>query len=125
MEQLILHALGDYVLQSDWMANEKTKKSFAAACHAFMYSLFFLLICSWQAWLVIMVTHFVIDRWRLAKYVVWAKNFMGSRKYWYPWSECSGTGYHQSRPPWMAVWLLIFADNTMHLICNYLAIRYL
>lgn len=125
IEQLILHGVGDYVLQSDWMANEKTKSSVPAGCHALVYSLPFLLICSWEAWLVVMATHFVIDRWRLARYVVWAKNFMAPRSYWYPWKECSGTGYHESRPAWLAVWLMIIADNTMHLICNYLAIRWL
>ena len=27
LEQLILHGVGDYVTQSNWMANEKTKRS--------------------------------------------------------------------------------------------------
>ena len=125
MEQLILHCLGDYVLQSDWMANEKTRRSLPAACHAVAYSLPFLLICSVEAWAVVLCTHFVIDRYRLARYVVWAKNLMAPISSWHPWNECSATGYHKDRPPWMAVWLLIFADNTLHLICNYLAIRYL
>jgi len=142
-DQFVAHAVGDYLLQSDWMANEKTKKSVAALAHAICYSLPFLfLTLSIPALLVIASTHFVIDRWRLARYVVWAKNFLapptdGMKSYgengtlhvqirwWHPWSECSGTGYHKDRPPFLAVWLLIIADNVMHISINALALRYL
>jgi len=48
----------------------------------------------------------------------------GSRRN-YSWAECSGTGYHQDRPVWLAVWLMIIADNTLHLICNGLALKFL
>ena len=74
MLQLILHLIGDYVTQSDWMAQNKTKAHFPAAAHALVYSLPFLLIGSWQAFAVICATHFLIDRFRLARFVVYAKN---------------------------------------------------
>jgi hypothetical protein len=126
MEQLILHLLGDYVTQSDWMANEKTKSSVAAGAHAVLYSLPFVLIGpSPNAFAVILVTHFLIDRFRLARYVAYAKNFLGPRAYWYPWAECASTGYHEDRPAWLAVWLMIAADNTLHLGINHLALRFL
>lgn len=122
-DQLVAHAVGDYILQSDWMANAKTKQSFAALVHALTYSLpFCLLSPSFPAWGFIVATHFVIDRWRLARYLVWAKNWLGPNR---PWSECSATGYPADRPAWMSVWLLIIADNTLHVICNGLALRYL
>lgn len=141
-DQIVAHLIGDYIIQSDWMANEKTKKSIAALAHAVSYTLPFLVLTfSWKALLFISVTHFIIDRWRLARYVCWLKNFLAPK--WikpcscgvndechrcdnllrnYSWSECSATGYHKDRPPWMAVWLLIIADNTMHLLCNGLAL---
>ncbi len=125
-DQLLAHAIGDYVLQSDWMANEKTKRHTAAAVHAATYALPFLFLTrSLPALAFIVCTHFVIDRWRLARYVVWAKNLVGPKAYRYPWSECVGTGYHKDRPPWMAVWLLIAADNSIHVLLNGLAIYYL
>jgi hypothetical protein len=124
-DQLIAHAIGDYLLQSDWMANEKTKRSAAAAVHALSYALPFLLLTSSLAALAIIVsTHFVIDRWRLARFVVFAKNFAAPPAAWPKWSECSGTGYHRDRPPWMAVWLLIVADNVMHVCINAAALRW-
>lgn len=134
MNQLILHLIGDYVLQSQWMAENKMKSSFAAGMHALTYSLPFLLLKpSWAAFAVILVTHFLIDRFSLAKYVVWLKNFLLSphrpcdRDYierW-RWSNCKSTGYPSDLPPWLAVWLLIAADNTIHLTINYLALTYL
>src|SRR5678815_493843 len=40
--QLIAHAVGDYIFQSDWMANNKTKRSWPAAIHATTYAVSFL-----------------------------------------------------------------------------------
>ncbi len=143
-DQLVAHAVGDYVLQSDWMAGEKTKKSVAALAHVLTYGLPFLFLTqSPLALLVIVGTHFVIDRWRLARYVCWVKNFLAPRQtvvitylgpnstqsvftdWWHPWSDCVGTGYHKDRPAFLAVWLMIITDNVMHVLINALALRYL
>jgi len=123
MEQLILHLLGDFVTQSDWMATNKTKRSWPAFCHALVYSLPFLVIGSPVAVTVIFVTHFFIDRYRLIRYVIWAKNWLSPQRH--PWAECSVTGFHNSMPEWLAVWLMIVSDATIHLICNYCSLRWL
>lgn len=124
--QLLAHAVGDYVLQSDWMANEKTKKTTVAFVHAIVYTLPFLFLTqSPLALAVICVTHALIDRFRLAKYVAYAKNFLAPKSYHYKWEDCSGTGYHKDRPPFLAVWLLIITDNIMHVLINALALTYL
>ncbi len=124
--QLVAHLVGDYVLQSDWMANAKTKQSLAAAVHALSYALPFLFLGpSVLALVVIIATHFAIDRFRLARFVVFAKNFFAPRNEWPTWSECSGTGYPNSRPPFLSVWLLIIADNVLHVLINAVALRYL
>ena len=126
MLQLILHLIGDYLLQSDWMALNKTKCSKAAAAHAVTYSLPFLLICpSAEAFLVICITHFFIDRFRLARYVVFAKSRLGPKKYWHKWEDCKETGYHKDVPQWLSLWLLVACDNTIHLLINYMALEYL
>lgn len=154
-DQLVAHLVGDYLLQSDWMANEKTKRSIAALVHVVTYGLPFLFLRpSLAALAVIVVSHFVIDRWRLARYVCWVKNFLAPPGWasepfshaggpaledaqgeyisplrcaaWnYPWEECAGTGYHKDRPPFLTVWLLIIADNTMHVLINGAAMKYL
>ena len=124
MIQLILHLVGDYITQTDWMAKNKTKNSLAAGSHALIYSLPFLLLKpSWTAFAVILGTHFLIDRFRLARYVVFAKNWVTQPSL--RWADCSTTGYPNDAPPWLAFWLLIIADNTLHLCINYAAIRWL
>lgn len=126
-DQLFAHAVGDYVVQSDWMATEKTKKSVAAAAHALTYTLCFLVLTrSPLALAVVCGTHFVIDRWRLARYVVWAKNWLapaGARTP--PFRDCIATGYPPDRPAWLAVWLMIIADNIMHVAINAAALHWL
>lgn len=42
MPELLSHLFGDYVFQNQWMANEKTKRSFPALVHALVYTLMFL-----------------------------------------------------------------------------------
>jgi hypothetical protein len=127
-DQLVAHAVGDYILQSHWMATEKTKQSFAAAVHAIAYTLPFLLITqSLAALAVICGTHFVIDRWRLARFVVWFKNGPIYERYsetfecWsWEMTPITATGYQDDVPPWLSVWLLIAADNIIHVLCNFL-----
>lgn len=122
-DQLVLHAIGDYLLQSDWMAINKTKRLTPAVVHAFVYALPFLVLRpSLTAWAVIFATHALIDRYRLARYVVWAKNWLGPNR---PWAECSATGYPKDRPDWLTVWLLIAADNILHVVINGIALRFL
>jgi hypothetical protein len=145
--QIIFHLFGDYILQSDWMAQNKTKANLPAFCHALTYSAAFLLLTikahhPWVCWLVIFGTHFLIDRFRLARYVVWAKNFMapkgsvpdrwnGQEQKSYPrrnwdWNSCKDTGgYAPNTPAFMWIWLMIIADNTLHLAINYFALTYL
>jgi hypothetical protein len=147
--QLVCHGFGDYVLQSDWMAQQKTKGHLPAAAHALTYCLPFLLLRpSLYALAFIVATHFAIDRWRLARYVVWAKNWLcpfwvrakvilaakntkadGAglyypRMYVYEWRECTATGYPPEAPAWLAVWLLIIADNCLHILANGFALYY-
>jgi hypothetical protein len=179
-DQIAAHLVGDYLLQSQWMADQKTRRLLVAAIHALTYSAaFYFLRPSLPAWLVMVVTHALIDRYRLARYVVWLKNCLspfnvlgalrlispwrcrhpawlrnfepdvyaficacGARKdcgVWSeewsdhpgrlssnpPWAECSATGYQKDLPPWLATWLLIIADNILHLIINGICLTYL
>ena len=123
-EQLVAHAVGDYLLQSEWMATEKTKRSFPALVHSVFYILPFLFITQNPFTLaVIGGTHFVIDRWHLARYVAWAKNrpWPGSAS----WAECRDTGYHPDTPAWMSGWLVIIVDNVLHILINGAAITWI
>jgi hypothetical protein len=123
---LLAHMLGDYVAQSHWMATEKTRRWLPAALHAATYTACYLMVTrSVPALAVIGVTHAVIDRYRLARYVVWAKNQLAPRSSRRPWPECSATGYPTEVPAWLSVWLMIAADNIIHLSINLTAVMWL
>lgn len=122
-DQLVAHAAGDYVIQSHWMATEKTKRWWPALVHAVTYSLPFLLLgASWPAMLVIVATHAVIDRYRLARWFVWWRNMMfAPRAFFWP----RGVPFPKDCPEYLGVWLVIIADNVAHVLINAAALRWL
>jgi hypothetical protein len=123
-DQLIAHVVGDYILQSEWMATQKSRRSLPALVHSLTYLIPFLFITRNPYTLAVIAgTHFVLDRWHLARHVAWIKNrpWPGSA----PWSECSKTGFHPDTAPWLAGWLVIIVDNVLHVVINGLAITYI
>ena len=124
MEQLILHLFGDYVTQTDWMAKNKINDIRVASVHALVYTLPFLFLTnSIYALLIICITHIFIDRFRIARYIIFMRNKITN---WaLKWEDCNITGSHKSLPDWLAVWLMIICDNTLHLTINYLSLRFL
>lgn len=120
----LAHMVGDYLIQSHWMANTKTKQWWPAILHGVTYGLPFVLITrSPVALAVIVVTHIVIDHWRLARYVVWFRNLFAPRDWRAP--RDSPTGTPASSPDWLAVWLLFIADNILHMLINVAAVVWL
>ena len=121
MRRLIAHLVGDYVVQSDWMAQTKTKSSKSAAAHATSYAACFLTETrDPRALAVIGGTHYMIDHWRLARYVVWAKNQVAPAEFRYTLEGAQWHGYgpRPASDNWLTGWLLFIADNTMHLMIN-------
>lgn len=79
-DQVLVHVVGDYFLQSDWMATIKTQSWKPAFWHALTYTLCFLVMTrSPLALAFVFGTHLLIDRFRLARYVCWAKNFLAPK----------------------------------------------
>ena len=115
VEQLLAHLIGDYVLQNHTTAVRKVMSSRYAFLHALMYCLPFLFLTqNVTALAVIGSTHFVIDRYRLARrFKLWYEQLWGS-------TEPFG-----SAPEWLTGWLIILIDNTAHLCINAAALRWL
>jgi hypothetical protein len=111
----LLHFVGDYLFQNDWMATEKTKNSGVALAHASIYSIPFYLLVPSYWWLLIFVTHFLFDRYRLAQYWIRLVNWR--------W-DGDNFGFADDKPKWMSVWLMIIVDNTFHVIFNSAAIYF-
>lgn len=126
---LAAHVIGDYLIQSDWMAQEKLRKSSVALLHGLTYGIPFIpvvvtLDTRWPvaAWLVITLTHAVIDRFRLARHLVWFKNQFAPFSFRPPHTA---TGHGLDRPEFLTVWLLILVDNIVHMAINVAAVMWL
>lgn len=120
MIQLIFHLLGDYIFQNDWIAQNKTKDTVTGyvACfiHVVIYTLPFLLYYGDGLDIfVIGISHFIIDKFRLATYWIQLIN----------WRKGDNYGFSHDKPAYIAFWLMIIYDNAFHIIINYLAIKYL
>lgn len=123
---LLAHFVGDYVVQSHWMATCKTSNWFPALLHALAYTACYAFVTqSIWALLVIGGTHGIIDRYRLARHVIWLKNHLAPAGVSLPWSECKATGFAPHVPQGLAIALLIVVDNTIHLLINFGALVWL
>lgn len=119
----LAHMVGDYLIQSDWMAQQKTKRWWPAIAHGLSYALPFVFITrSPLALVVIAGTHVVIDHYRLARHVVWAKNQLAPADFR---PAHTATGHSDDRPVWLSTWLLIIADNILHMLINVAAVVWL
>lgn len=124
---LLAHLVGDYLIQSDWMANLKTKPGrdgwVAAVIHGVTYTLPYMFI-SQNLWTLLIIggTHAVIDHYRLAKYVVWARNQLAPASSRF---KPTPSGSPADRPDWLTMWLLFIADNVLHLLINVAAIMWI
>ncbi len=146
----LCHFVPDFWLQSPWMALNKSKKTWNCLVHVLIYtSCFTILTLSWKALLFIGITHFILDRWHvILRRMIWWKNHFPTGKY-PPFEYCDTTGYFDTspintkkvelkenevminpfwgtpQPFYITIWLYIFQDNILHLVCNFIALMYL
>jgi hypothetical protein len=108
----LFHLLGDYVFQNNWMAQNKVKSFWPAYIHALIYSIPFLFLTG-SGWMVIFITHYYIDRYRLASYWIKLVNWN--------W-ESKNHGFDNNTPAYLSTWVMIIVDNTFHIVINSLTI---
>lgn len=138
MLQLILHAIGDYLVQNDYLALNKKKPGWhghlCCQIHCITYSLPFLFIGSWQATFAIYLSHFIIDRYHLVECFLALRNGLIKKPYekygfkytlLYQFKNIENFGFGKDRPFAITIWLYIITDNIFHIICNYFALLYL
>jgi hypothetical protein len=123
MLELICHLLGDYVFQSHDMARLKTSVPYWCFYHALVYSFIFLLVTQQPiTLLIICLTHFIIDGFRVAVMITKLKNYFFGSFNSDVWDYKNG--YPDETPIWLTTWLVIILDNTLHITINHFAIRY-
>lgn len=110
---LVGHLTGDYLLQNDWIAKNKTSSTPICLLHVALYTLASFACVElthvahgepmWPAWAwaLIAAPHFVIDRWRLATAFM---NRAGQLDF------ASGV---------FSPWSIIVVDNSFHLLTSW------
>jgi len=120
----VAHMLGDYVVQSDWMAAEKTNHNWPAAAHALSYAACFVpLTRSLKALAVIGGTHYLIDRYRLAQYIAWAKNQIAPAHHRYRFDQAAPPTGYRPKVYGQHTLLMVATDNAIHMAINEYALR--
>ena len=99
MHWVYAHLIGDYLLQNDWMALNKKRRTIPALLHVAVYCVPFLFtgLAGWQIALI-GVQHFLQDR---TSFIMW---FM----------RIKGSGQFATGP--CAPWSIIVTDNIIHLL---------
>jgi hypothetical protein len=99
MHWSLAHMVGDYLLQNDWMALNKKRRTIPALVHVLVYLLPFLL-CSLSWWQIALIgaQHFVQDR---TSFINWLMRVKGS-------------GQFATGP--CAPWSIIVTDNVVHIV---------
>jgi hypothetical protein len=74
---------------------------------------------------MIVVTHIVLDRYRAAKYLVWARNLLAPSSRRVKWADVQANqGSSVTVPSGLANALVVVADNTVHLMINAAALMW-
>ena len=103
-EQLLCHLTGDYLLQTNWMAQNKENNIRAALFHCVVYTApFVFLTHSITCLFLIFFAHLVVDYSGIVKKI--SNKQMGNA------------------PDYLKSFVAIARDNTVHLLINYFILR--
>jgi hypothetical protein len=101
---IVGHLVGDYLLQNDWMALNKKKRSLPCIVHCTLWTLSVCFFAGWwtlPAIAVLWVTHFIQDRTGI---ILWYMKSIGQDQF------ISGP---------CAPWSVIVVDNVWHIVVIY------
>lgn len=103
MDYLIGHLVGDYLLQNDYLAQNKKSNSWICALHCLIYSFCIFVLTGWSFTSIgiIFTTHFLLDRWTFPQ---WYMRKIGQEKF--------------AQPP-MSPWSIVLVDNIFHVVILY------
>jgi hypothetical protein len=129
-QMLLGHLVGDYLLQNEWMAMNKSKNNMkgtiAAMVHCLLYT-FAVCLFMWNfqlIWIIVVfLSHFPIDKFALGeKYMHYLKG-KGLKDYVVRYSQNKiPNGYDALEGGFSAV-VYTITDNTMHLVLMFIAYK--
>lgn len=108
MDYLVGHLVGDFLLQNDYQAQNKKRRTGACLLHVALYSAAVWAFTLWPWWAIAITFafHFGQDR---TDVIGWFFRITGKRDF--------------GSPP-MAPWSVIVVDNTFHLVQLWLTARF-
>jgi hypothetical protein len=99
MHWICAHLIGDYIIQNDWMAQNKKKHFFPCLIHCLTYIIPFLFChLSWLQLILIALQHYIIDR---TTFVGWFLEVKGSKMF---------------RDGPLSPWSGVVTDNILHIL---------
>lgn len=129
------HFVGDYLLQNQWMATEKSypgwRGHLACTVHVLLYTLAVgVFTANWNPMFLFLVAvpHWIIDRWGLAwKFLSW-KNGFDVKKTWEHGPLCAAPAPDKlEQNVWKVAFMApvyIMNDNTFHFVCLWLLCKF-
>lgn len=108
---IIGHLVGDYLLQNDWMALNKKKRSFPCIVHCVLWTA---AVCAFSGWYsvpiisALFLTHFIQDRTNIVLF----------------WMTRINRQPQFAVPP-CAPWSIIVVDNVWHIVTLWAVWRFL
>lgn len=99
MHWVYAHLIGDYIIQNDWMAQNKKRSHLHCAVHVATYMLPFLL-CGLAWWQLILIAgqHYLLDK---THFVGWFMEAKGSKQF---------------RDGALSPWSWVVIDNILHIL---------
>lgn len=122
---IVGHLVGDYLLQNDWMANNKKRSSNVCFIHCLIWSWSVCLFAGWYgtytfalAWYLLFLTHFIQDRTNI---VTWWMNLIGQRRFM---KSDDFDMINFKIIPGLGPWSIIVVDNVWHIVTIWLVWRF-
>jgi hypothetical protein len=99
MHWIFAHFIGDFLIQNDWMAQNKKKSDLHCTVHIITYMIPFLFChLNWWQLFLIAAQHYAIDR---TKFVGWFMEIKGSKQF---------------RDGPLSPWSWVVVDNILHIL---------
>lgn len=120
---IIGHLVGDYLLQTDWMALNKKQRSFPCFVHAWIWTLSVCLFAGWDtfsALLPLSIAHFIQDRTNLVSW--WMRLKWKNQSEFMRTDQITAGGLLR---PGLGPWSVIVVDNVWHIVSLWFVWRFL
>jgi len=97
---LVGHLVGDFLLQTSWMANKKKKDSMVCMLHCAIWAASVVLFADWPIYVFfpLAALHFVQDRTTIIEW----------------WMDITGSNSFRTGP--FAPWSVVVVDNVWHIL---------